>query len=185
MNLLRDLPLDAGPGLVHAVVETPRGSAVKLKYDPALGHFRWSRALPLGMALPYDFGFVPRTLAGDGDAVDALIYTEVPSYPGVVVRGRLIGALRVVQQRAGGPEKRNDRLIVVPAEEHRRDGLDDVAQLPDRVRDELEVYFGSSLALTGKVVRFDGWASATEAGAALAAARRAFGRAGRGGRARR
>jgi inorganic pyrophosphatase len=174
VNLIVDLPLAAGPGLVHAVVETPRGSAVKLKYEPTLGAFRWSRALPLGMALPYDFGFLPQTVAGDGDAVDALIYTEVASHPGVVVRGRLIGALRVEQQRDGGPVKRNDRLVVVPAEEHRRDGLTEVAQLPSRVRDELEVYFDSSLALTGKTIRFAGWADAAEARASLDAARRAF-----------
>jgi inorganic pyrophosphatase len=174
LNLLVDLPLRDPSGLVHAVVEVPRGCAVKLKYDPEIGAFVWSRALPLGLVFPYDFGFLPRTLAGDGDAVDALLYTEVPSFPGVVVRGRVIGALRVVQQRGGRAEKRNDRIIVVPDAEHRRDGLGDVGQLPARVRDEIEAFFAASLALTGKTVRFDGWASAIEADAAVDAAGRAF-----------
>lgn len=163
MNLLVDIPLYNEDGLAHAVVEVPRGCAVKLKYEPALESFVWSRGLPFGLTFPYDFGFFPRTLGEDGDALDALVYTEVGSYPGVVVPGRVIGALRVVQRRGSGPDKRNDRLILVPAAEHRRDGLVDAVQLPERVREEIEAFFTASLALTGKRVRFDGWASAAEA----------------------
>jgi inorganic pyrophosphatase len=173
VNLLTELPLRDGAGSLNAVVEVPRGSAVKLKYDPARG-FIWSRALPFGMSYPYDFGFLPRTLAGDGDAVDALIHTEVPSYPGVIVPCRIIGALRVSQRREPGPERRNDRVVVVPANEHRRAGLDEIAQLPARVRDEIEAFFASSLVLTGKVVRFDGWADAAEAQDMVAAAEADF-----------
>jgi inorganic pyrophosphatase len=174
LNLVNDLPSRDESGRVLAVVEVPRGCQVKLKYDAELEAFMWSRALPFGMAFPYDFGFVPQTLADDGDALDALIYTEVGSYPGVVVRGRVIGALRVVQQRDGGPEKRNDRIILVPDAEHRRDGLLDVAQLPARVRQELETFSPASLALTGKSIRFDGWAPADEAEAAVDLAAMAF-----------
>lgn len=173
-NLITDLPLATASGAVHVVVETPRGSAVKLKYDPDLGVFVWSRALPFGISFPYDFGFLPRTVAGDGDAIDALLYTEVASHPGVVVAGRIIGALRVVQMRPGQPDKRNDRVLVVPEAEHRRDGLDDVAQLPARVRAEIEAFFTGSLVLTGKTIRLDGWASATEATSAVNAANRAY-----------
>jgi inorganic pyrophosphatase len=174
LNLATDLPTRDASGRVLAVVEAPRGSAVKLKYDALLTCFSWSRALPFGVTFPYDFGFIPGTLADDGDAVDALIYSEVGSYPGVVVRGRVIGALRVIQQRSGQPEKRNDRYIVVPEAERRRDGLLDVGQLPARVRDELEAFFLASLALTGKTIRFDGWAAADEADAAVDAATARF-----------
>lgn len=148
----------------------PRGSQVKLKYDPDTGTFVWSRPMPLGIRYPYDFGFLPSTLADDGDELDALVFTEVTSYPGVVVPARPIGALRVRQQRDGGPVKCNDRVIVVPAVEHRRAGLRCVSELPGRVRDEIQAFFAASLVLTGKTVAFQGWASVAEADEIIAEA---------------
>lgn len=163
VNLLHDLPLRDESGRVRVVVEVPRGSGVKLKYDDRLGLFVWSRALCLGIRYPYDFGFLPQTLAGDGDALDAVVFAEETSYPGVVVPARAIGALRVEQQRRGHAVKRNDRVLVVPASAHRRKQLDDIGAVPQRVLDELEAFFAASLALTGKSVRFCGWADAAEA----------------------
>lgn len=162
MNLLHDLSLRDDRGTLRVVVEVPRGSAVKLKYDEHTGTFLWSRTLTLGVCFPYDFGFFPQTLAGDGDALDALIYAEASSYPGVVVPGRAIGTLRVEQMRPGQPVKRNDRVLVVPVNDHRGDGLRDIDQVATRVRKELEAFFSASLALTGKTVRFRGWADAAE-----------------------
>lgn len=175
VNLLHELPLYDDTGRVRVVVEVPRGSGVKLKYDDRLGLFTWSRALSLGIRYPYDFGFFPQTLAGDGDAVDAVIYAEEGSYPGVVVPARVLGALRVEQQRPGQPVKRNDRILVVPASAHRRKQLSDIAHLPQRVLDELEAFFAASLALTGKSVRFCGWADADEATRLIAEAHALYG----------
>lgn len=163
MNLLHDLPLRDDANHLHMVVEIPRGSTVKLKYDEQSGLFLWSRALPLGVSFPHDFGFLPRTLSGDGDALDALVFTEVASYPGVVVPSRAIGALRVEQMRPGQPVKRNDRLLVIPVNEHRRAAVRDVSDVPQRVLDELQAFFTASLAMTGKNVQFRGWADSEEA----------------------
>jgi inorganic pyrophosphatase len=162
-NLYRDLPTRDGRGRLLIVVEAPRGSEVKIKYDEALGVFVWSRSLTLGMRFPFDFGFVPRTLADDGDGLDALVYADVGTSPGVVVPSRVIGALRIAQQRTGEAEKRNDRLVVVPEAEHRYAHLTDVTELPERVRAEIETFFTTSLALTGKYIELRGWASADEA----------------------
>lgn len=163
VNLLHDLPLRDEAGHVRVVVEVPRGSGVKLKYDDRLGLFVWSRALSLGIRYPYDFGFFPQTLAGDGDAMDAVVFAEEGSYPGVVVPARVIGALRVEQQRPGQAVKRNDRVLVVPASAHRRKQIGDIGGVPQRTLDELQAFFAASLALTGKSVRFCGWADAAEA----------------------
>lgn len=163
VNLLHDLPLRDDDGSLRVVVEVPRGSGVKLKYDEHTSTFVWSRTLTLGVVYPYDFGFLPRTLAGDGDALDAVVYAEAASYPGVVVPARAIGALRVEQQRPGQPTKRNDRVLMAPLHAHRRDALQDIGGVPQRVRDELEAFFTASLALTGKTIRFCGWADAAEA----------------------
>ncbi len=175
VSFLSDLlPLYAGDGVVHVVVEVPRGSQIKLKYDPVLGAFLWSRAMPHGLRFPYDFGFLPRTYAEDNDAADALVYSEVSSYPGVVVPSRIIGALRVEQQRDGGPIKRNDRIVVVPVNEHRRAHISEVQQIPERERDEMIEFFRASLAMTGKNVTFRGWADAAEATELVDLAHRRF-----------
>jgi inorganic pyrophosphatase len=163
VNLLHELPLRDESGQLRVVVEVPRGSEVKLKYDDRLGLFVWSRALCLGIRYPYDFGFLPQTLAGDGDALDAVVFAEVASFPGVVVPARVLGALRVEQQRPGQPARRNDRVLMVPASAHRRKEIDDISGVPERVLDELQAFFAASLALTGKNVGFRGWSGAAEA----------------------
>ena len=145
------------------MVEVPRGSTVKYKYDDRTGLFVWSRALPLGVHYPYDFGFLPQTLSGDGEGLDALVWADVPSHPGIIVPCRAIGALRVEQQRPNQPTKRNDRLLAVPVNAHRRGQVQDVGDIARRVLDEIEAFFAASLALTGKNVRFCGWADAVEA----------------------
>src|SRR5689334_5416989 len=91
-------------GLVVVVVETPQGSGNKLKFDPALGVYRLDRTLPPGMTFPCDFGFVPQTVAEDGDPLDAVVLLDTPVHPGCVVLARLIGILEVEQQDGGkGP----------------------------------------------------------------------------------
>lgn len=164
MNLLHDLTLhvrDHGDR-VHLVVEVPRGSTVKLKYDDERGVFMWSRALSLGVSFPFDFGFLPQTLADDGDALDGISMSMMPSYPGVVVSARAVGTLRVEQKRGDQPVKRNDRLLLVPVNAHRYRHIQDIHDVPQRVRDEIEAFCQASLLLTGKHVTFRGWADARE-----------------------
>jgi inorganic pyrophosphatase len=174
VNLLRDLPLRDGAGNVRVVVETPAGSRVKYKYDEHIGVFEWSRLLPLGSRYPYDYGFLPGTLAEDGDALDALVWAPEPTQIGVIVPSRVIGALRVEQQRDGGPIKRNDRIIAVPVRDPNGTGHTDIAAMPAVVRDELERFFTASLALTGKQIQLRGWADAAEAAAIVSAAEKRF-----------
>lgn len=153
------------------VVESPKGSGIKLKYTG--GRFEWSRPLCMGLTFPFDFGFLPQTLAPDGDALDAMLLTDVASYPGVVVPVRVVGALKVEQTRDGQPPRRNDRIMVVPSHEH-RSAIAEVASLSDRVRAEIEAFFTASLQLTGKRTSFLGWASAVEAERLVAKAEAEF-----------
>ena len=108
-----DLPrTQEGAALV--VVETPRGSGNKLKYDPELGAFKLDRVLPAGMTFPFDFGFLPQTVAEDGDPLDVIVLLDSPAFPGCVVPARLIGNIEARQKDAGTPDwKRNDRLLAV------------------------------------------------------------------------
>ena len=88
-----DLPkTDDGVALI--VIETPRGSGNKLTYDPELGAFKLDRVLPAGMTFPFDFGFLPQTIADDGDPLDVIVLLDSPAYPGCVVPSRLVGEPR-------------------------------------------------------------------------------------------
>ncbi len=78
-----DLGSDA-PVIVTSVIEVPRGSANKYEYDPETGVFFLDRVLYSAMHYPGDYGFLPGTLAEDGDPVDVLVLTSYPSFPGMV-----------------------------------------------------------------------------------------------------
>src|SRR5512144_1366728 len=108
-----DLPRSL-EGVALVIVETPRGSGNKLKYDPELGAYKLDRVLPAGMTFPFDFGFIPQTVADDGDPLDAIVLLDSPVYPGCAVPARLIGNLEAEQREADSTEwKRNDRLLAV------------------------------------------------------------------------
>jgi inorganic pyrophosphatase len=154
-DLLR-LPTYSEDGAIHVVVESPRGSRVKLKYQPKLQVFGLSRPLILGLRYPFDWGFIPSTRGPDGDPVDAMVLSEAPTFPGVTFACRVLGALAVTQKGAGG-RVRNDRLMVVPVNAPRTDGVVDARQLHERVRRELEQFFLAAVALTDKEVQLQGW----------------------------
>jgi inorganic pyrophosphatase len=145
-------------GAVNAVIETPRGSAIKLSYDPEDGCFEYGKALPLGVTFPYSFGFIPGTTADDGDPLDVLVLTEAPTFPGIVIRTRLIGVVRVTENSKKRKRRRNDRLVGVPLDEERTaDGCETPDDLPKRLRQEIEQFFLNTALFTQKDPRIDGW----------------------------
>jgi inorganic pyrophosphatase len=147
---INELPaLDPDSGRLNVVVDTPRGSRNKYKYDEQTGLWRLSKVLPQGMSFPYDFGFLPSTRGEDGDPVDILILMDERAFPGCVVPGRLIGVLEA-EQTEGGKTIRNDRLVAVvetpynPAEYH---SLDEVS---GQRLDEVEFFFVSYNRMEGR-----------------------------------
>jgi inorganic pyrophosphatase len=99
-------------GLVQVIIETPAGSRNKFAYDPDQGIFALKKVLPAGMVFPYDFGFLPQTIAPDGDPIDVLLLMDEPAFPGCAVKSRLIGVIEG-QQLDGKKKIRNDRLVAV------------------------------------------------------------------------
>jgi inorganic pyrophosphatase len=166
-------PFDAD-GAVRMVVEAPRASALKLKYDPELAAFAYGRPLPLGLTYPFDWGFVPGTKAEDGDPLDALAIADVSSYPGVVIPCRPIGAVLLTQRRKKGGRERNDRLVLVPVAAARLQHLSDPRSLPARLRDEIEQFFLSTTFFEPKDARIQGWRSVAHATRLVRAAQRRF-----------
>ena len=167
--------------LVVIVVETPRGSRNKLKFEPELGAFRLDRTLPPGMAFPFDFGFIPQTKAEDGDPLDVIVLVDGPSYPGTVVFGQLIGVIEIEQQDGGeGPWQRNDRLVAVvggPKGHAPARSLDDID--PFRIQ-AIGAFFKAYHELDGDGVRVTGQGDARAAEAALEKAHEAHNEAAKG-----
>ena len=93
---------------VGVIIETPKGSRKKLKYDPAKRMYKLSKVMPEGMVFPYDFGFVPDTKGQDGDPLDVLVLTAEPLFPGCLVNCARVGIIEAEQEEEG-ETKWNDR----------------------------------------------------------------------------
>lgn len=154
---LTRLPTHGKAGSVHVVVESPRGSTVKLKFEPGLGVFTVARPLVLGLRYPYDWGFIPGTRGADGDPLDALVRWDVSSYPGVVLPCRALGVLKVEQRAKRGGRERNDRLLCVPVAAPRDAQVERLGDVSKRELDELSHFFLAVVALANKDVRVLGW----------------------------
>ncbi|MBJ6761555.1 inorganic diphosphatase [Myxococcaceae bacterium JPH2] len=157
---LTRLPTYARADAVHVVIESPRGSTLKLKYEPALQAFSVSRPLPRGLGYPFDWGFIPGTVGPDGDPLDALVYWDDTSWPGVVLPCRPLGVLLLDQRPKGGPRdarERNDRLLVVPLSAARASDLGSVMDLSERERVELEHFFLATQRFEDKDANVLGW----------------------------
>lgn len=134
------LPARAQGGLVHLIVDTPKGSGNKYKFDAELGLFKLSRVLPAGMHFPSDFGAIPSTEAQDGDALDVALYGENPTFPGCLMTVRLIGVLEA-EQTEKRKTIRNDRLIAVPETPVNKPHARELRDLPQGFVDQLEQFF--------------------------------------------
>jgi inorganic pyrophosphatase len=133
----------------QVIIETPKASRNKYSYDPEQGIFTLRKVLPEGMVFPYDFGFLPRTLASDGDPIDVLLLMDVPAFPGCLVPSRLIGVMEG-EQLDGKKKIRNDRLIAVAELSHAYKDWKKLKDLPDHFMTELEAFFVNYHGLEGK-----------------------------------
>jgi inorganic pyrophosphatase len=136
-------------GLVRVVVDTPKGSRNKYKYDEHLGLYRLSKVLPLGLAFPYDFGFIPSTRAEDGDPLDVLLLGEEALFPGCLVTVRLVGVLQA-EQTEHGKSFRNDRLLGAIETPVNRPAIQTFADLRPEHLDEVESFFMAYNHLEGR-----------------------------------
>jgi inorganic pyrophosphatase len=161
---LHKLPAFVDDGAVNVVVESPRGTMLKLKYDPGRDVLTLSRPLPVGLTYPHDWGFIPSTRASDGDPLDVVILWDGVSYPGIVISCRPIGVLRVEQTNPKTyARERNDRLVVLPTTAARWDSVCSVFDVAERVRLELEQFFAAAVAFERKELAILGWGDRDDA----------------------
>ena len=151
--------VDAKSDNINVIVETPKGRRNKYKYDEKHGLFILHKVLPIGMVFPFDFGYVPSTMGGDGDPLDVLVLMDEEAFVGCLVPSRLIGVIEA-EETENGKTERNDRLIAVATASHQHRDLRSLDQLDEQLVDEIEHFFISYLSMEGKqfkpIGRFDG-----------------------------
>jgi starch synthase len=148
--------------IIEAVVEIPRGSRNKYEFDHVSGVIRLDRVLYSSVHYPTDYGFIPGTLAADGDPLDVLIIVEEPTFPGCRVRARPVGVL-VMRDEKGIDEK----ILAVPIADPRFDGMEDLKDLQGHWLLEIENFFATYKTLECKETQMEGWKGAEEARAVL------------------
>jgi len=126
------------PDKVHALIEIPYGSNVKYEVDKESGAIFVDRVLYSAMFYPANYGFVPNTLAADGDPADILVLNEYPLQAGSVIKCRLIGVL-IMEDESGMDEK----LLAVPVSkvDPRYDEIKDIDDLPKATLEKIKNFF--------------------------------------------
>ena len=152
--------------IVEVVVEIPENSQNKYEYDHRRGVFRLDRVLHSAVHYPADYGFVPDTLAEDGDPLDALVLLSIPTFPGCHVEARVLGCLEMSDEK-GRDVKLLGAAVADPHMVHLR-GLDDVPPSTLRL---LEHFFATYKQLEGKAVSVGAWSGPAVALRLLAEAR--------------
>jgi inorganic pyrophosphatase len=153
------------------IVEIPKGSRNKYEYDPELGAIKLDRFLSASLVYPTDYGYIPNTLAPDGDALDALICVSEPTFPGCAVLAKAIGVLKMADEK--GPD---DHIVCVPCNDPGWSQLGDADELPSQLRVEIDHFFSVYKDLDSeRHSHVSGWAGHTAAGQTLAEARERFG----------
>ncbi|KAA2214709.1 inorganic diphosphatase [Teichococcus oryzae] len=149
------------PHDINVVIEIPQGSSVKYEVDKDSGAVVVDRFLFTPMAYPAAYGFIPNTLADDGDPSDALVLVPAPVVPGAVIRARPVGVL-FMEDESGQDEK----LVCVPHDKISLAFTDvkELEDLPKSIRDQIEHFFTRYKDLEpGKWVKVKGWGNAAQA----------------------
>lgn len=139
----------APDGMINVVIETPKGSRNKFKFDPRRHGFELCSVLPAGAEFPYDFGFVPGTKAPDGDPLDVLLLMDESAFPGCLVVSRAVGVIEA-EQSEGRRMIRNDRVIAVAQDAHDYRDVRTLKDINRHLLEELEHFFVSYNEMRGK-----------------------------------
>jgi inorganic pyrophosphatase len=134
---------------VDIIIETPKGSREKYKYDEDHRLFRLHKTLHASLSFPYDFGFIPKTKGEDGDPIDVMIISEFQSFPGCVMDCRIIGCIKA-EQSADGKMIRNDRFLAVPEPSVIYENVLSIQDLSPTILIEIVSFFTTYMQLEGK-----------------------------------
>lgn len=139
---LASLPnqLDRKTGECRAIVETPKGRRNKFDYDPKIEAFTLGGLLAEGLSFPFDFGFIPSTIADDGDAVDVMILMDEPAHVGCVLSVRIIGVIEA-EETESGKMIANNRLVAVAVHSYNHQHIKSISDVNQEILKQVEEFF--------------------------------------------
>jgi inorganic pyrophosphatase len=140
------------------LIEIPKGSRNKYEYDFELKKIRYDRMLFSSMMYPADYGFIPETLALDGDPLDVLVLVTEPTFPGCVMEVKAIGVFHMADDK--GPD---EKVVCVPISDPIWNKLNDLSDINSHLLKEIEHFFQVYKDLEHKKVDVEGWGDVNEA----------------------
>ena len=146
------IPAEPEAGLLNVLIEIPGGSKNKYEFDKKMGAFALDRVLFASVQYPFDYGFVPNTLADDGDPLDGMVIMDEPTFPGCLIAARPLGFLEMID---GGD--RDEKVLCVPAEDPRYTGVTSLSDIAQHRLDEIAEFFATYKRLEKKVTEILGW----------------------------
>jgi len=149
------IPAQPEPGLINILIEIAGGSKNKYEYDKDMNAFALDRVLYSSVHYPYDYGFVPNTLADDGDPLDGMIIMDEPTFPGCVITARAIGMLEMIDDG-----DRDEKLLCVPDEDPRFKEVKSLQQVASHRLEEISEFFATYKRLEKKETEILGWKDA-------------------------
>ena len=151
MDLSR-IPAQAKAGVINVLIEIPAGSKNKYEFDKDLNAFILDRVLFSSVQYPYDYGFVPNTLADDGDPLDGIVLMDQPTFPGCIIASRPIAMLEMIDSG-----DRDEKILCVPAEDPRYDEVKSLKDIAPHRLEEIAEFFRTYKNLEKKETKILGW----------------------------
>ncbi len=148
----------AAPSVVNAIVEIPKGRRSKFEVDKSTGLMRLDRYLYSSSHYPGDYGFIPQTLADDGDALDVLVKVNEPTFSGCLIEARVVALFRMTDRGVA-----DYKILGVPQTDPLFDEIRDVSDVPRHFLREVEHFFLTYKQLEGVAIDSQGWAAAEDA----------------------
>ena len=149
---------DGATSEIVAFIEIPRGSRNKYELDHETGQLRLDRVLYSSVHYPADYGFIPGTLAPDGDPLDILVLVQEPTFPGCLVPARAIGGLDMHDEKGS-----DFKIVAVPVGDPRYAHVHDLSHAGEHWAREIETFFATYKLLEGKTTEVLGWHDTEEA----------------------
>ena len=146
------IPAQPKPELINVLIEITGGSKNKYEFDKDLQAFALDRVLYSSVRYPYDYGFIPNTLADDGDPLDGMVIMDEPTFPGCVILARPIGMLEMID---GGD--RDEKILCVPDKDPSYTKVKSIKDVAPHRLEEIAEFFRTYKNLEKKVTEILGW----------------------------
>ncbi len=152
---------DVEPGAedkINVIVEINKGAKNKYEIDKKTGMIALDRVAHTAQDFPYDYGFVPQTLWDDNDAVDVILLTTYPLFPGVLVRARPVAVMEMIDSGES-----DSKIIAVPVDDPRWNDVQDLEDINPHTLKEMNHFYSTYKKLQDKVVDVKGFKSKKDA----------------------